>query len=207
MCLDLHHLFLLIVNGAITGLSYSFLGAIGIILKDEHIDSSLAGYVGFSIAFTGMIGGLVVTAIETKGISVLKGLSLFSIGTVTSSLFWCFFAQYIIIDFIMGGAFGFFFLGLIPLGLRYSIEYNKNIIETLPSGMIFFLTQIFALLFTYPILDATEAGIESLWIVFILSVVIVGLLILMVIKISRMKNFRDFNLLSHSPPELKNVVD
>lgn len=126
-----------------------------------------------------------MTIIETKGLSVALALTIFAIGTWISFLVWCVFAELVIASYVLGASVGFFFLGLIPLMMRISIDYNKRLIETLPSGFIFFLSQAFALIYSYPIIDADYMGIHSLWMILLIYSLSIIVLLVVVIRISK----------------------
>ena len=112
--------FVMIVS-YITGLSYSFTGVLGEALADEGITTMNASFIGFTMLVMGMLGGLFVAWMEHRDVSLLKSTPFMSGALVLVLVLWSVFAQTFTASLVLGGATGFLYFGLIPLGLRLCV--------------------------------------------------------------------------------------
>lgn len=163
------HCFMLVTTGAVTGVGYSFLGLFGESLGTEDISARQAGYIGFLMTICGLLGGVFSAVLETKVVSLLKSIPVFQSLALGTLMVWCILGSDLVAGYILGGLFGFYYFASLPLCLRLSIIHNREISESISSGVIFFTAQVFGLIFSYPIeFSNKEVGIKSLWTVFTL---------------------------------------
>lgn len=182
------HCFMVVTTGAVTGVGYSFLGLLGESLETEDLHARQAGYIGFLMTICGLLGGIFSALLEVKGVSLLKSIPVFQSLALGILMVWCILGSDLIAGYILGGLLGFHYFASLPLCLRLSVIYNREVSESISSGIVFFTAQVFGFIFSYPIeFSNKEVGIKSLWTVFTFLVIGSALMFIIICRLSSQK--------------------
>ena len=73
-------------------------------------------------------------------------------GSILSSVLFSGFISFIGFSFVAASLFGGFLNGSLPLCIRCCVKFMPEIDETVPTNMIYLISMIFSIVYTYPML-------------------------------------------------------
>ena len=170
---------MILCSGSALGVNHGIIGIFGLLLDDESYSEMEIAWTGFAFLFSSLFGGLLATYISDYTNSIMYPLKIFLVGSIVSGFLFPLFIHYFYYSLITAALYGGFLSGSLPLCIRACINYMPEIDETMSTNMIFFISQILAIAYTYPILyfkGGTE--ITGLWIGGFLLLISYGILLL-----------------------------
>lgn len=144
--------------------NYAVASVIGFLMQEQGYDRVQSGWIGFIYAFSGLVGGLVATGLAEVQKSVRRSLVIVLAATIASSIGLSAVIRIEIASYLMAGVFGATLTGSLPLCIRICVEAEKEIHDSIPTNLIYFIAQIFSCLFVYPIQFCFYlTGITGMW--------------------------------------------
>ncbi|MDD3840478.1 MAG: MFS transporter [Clostridia bacterium] len=118
------------------------------IVRPKGLSITQAGMIGGALVLSGIVGAIIIPSISDR-IRKRRPLMVISfacsilglVGLVFSSIYWVLIASACI--------FGFFILGVGPIGFQYAAEITSPVPETASNGMLMLSGQISGILFIY----------------------------------------------------------
>jgi hypothetical protein len=161
---SLHMSFILCISSGL-GINYSIISIIGLLLEEKGYDDDYIGFVGCTYSIAGLIGGLVAAYLTEIHKSTKVSLIVFYLLTIGASFAFVLCLNVKIADLIFVGIFGAAIIGGLPLGIRACVEYMTNIHDSIPTNMIYMISQVLSCIYTYPIQYFQDlTGISGFWV-------------------------------------------
>jgi MFS transporter, FLVCR family, MFS-domain-containing protein 7 len=145
-------------------IAYTVSGILYQILSPFGITETQAGWIGFSMYFGGMAGGLLTSFLVHKAKTYIGPVRIFSLLSLAGIIMWACLADYFVWNVIGSFIGGLGLFGFMPLGIQAAVDQNKNIEESIPTNLIFLAAQALSVAYTYPIIYFYGwVGISGMW--------------------------------------------
>ena len=135
----------LLLSGATFGTVNACLGLLYGVLEPSGYSSLQTGFVGFTLSLCGVMGGLCSTIILAKCRFYTHALRLYLIIGIISSIALCFAVRSFPAMIVISGIYGFGVIGFLPLSIRAAVENASIIDPSVPTNVIFLVSQIVGL--------------------------------------------------------------
>ncbi|MGE5396485.1 MAG: MFS transporter [Chitinophagales bacterium] len=159
------------------------------ILKPRGFSMTQAGITGGVIVICGILGAIVIPMIsDRKG--KRRPIIIFSIAACIPGLIGITFAANYLMLLIAAGVFGFFMLGVGPLGFQYGAEITYPAPEAASNGMLMLAGQVTGILFIYgmDMFKNPITGSMTLPLIAIIGLMVVNLIITTMLHESKIIN-------------------
>ena len=155
---------MILCSGSALAVNFTLLGVFGLLLYNENYSEIQIAWTGFSYLLSGLIGGLIGTLIsEGKG-SVLFSLKIFLIASILSCFLFSGLVHLATLSLFTAGVLGGFLTGSLPLCIRACIVFMPEVDETISTNMIFLISQILSIGYTYPVLYFKQyTNVNGIW--------------------------------------------
>ena len=161
---NIHMTFILLISSGL-GTIYSIISIIGLLLEEQGYSIKDIGWMGFIFSMAGLLGGLLAAYLAEVKKSTRVSLAVFLLLAIISAFGFSAVIQIEIADFVVAIIYGGTIISTLPLGIRACVEYMNEIHDSIPTNMIYMISQILSCIYTYPIQFSKDIiGISGLWV-------------------------------------------